>query len=121
MRLIDADALLQGLCEGDPSRMEDFYYNAIKEAPTVGMKVKEYAKHCRSPLKVLSAFNGKVLCFAFDEKKHLEIAEREISSVWAEITVTNSNFGNYAKPIMCAFVDGRIEYEKEMAKKAVNV
>lgn len=121
MRLIDADALLQGLCKGDPSRMEDFYYNAIKDAPTVGMKVKEYAKHCRSPLKVLSAYNSKVLCFAFDEKKHLEIAEREVVSVWAAITVTDSVFGNYAKPIMCAYVDGRIECEKEMAKKAVGV
>ena len=121
MRLIDADALMQRLCDGDPSRMEDFYYNAIKDAPTVGMKVKEYAKLCRSTLKVLSAYNGKVLCFVFDETKHLEIAEREITSVWAEIKVTDSSFGNYAKPIMCAFVDGRIEYEKEMAKKAVSV
>ena len=30
---IDREALLKRLCEGDPSRMEDFYYNAIAEAP----------------------------------------------------------------------------------------
>lgn len=81
------------------------------------MKVKEYAKFCKSPLKVLSAYNGKVLCFAFDERKHLEIAEREVDCVWADITVMNSGFGDYARPIMCAYVNGYTEYEKEMARK----
>ncbi len=81
------------------------------------MKVNEYIEFCKSPLKVLSAYNGKVLCFAFDKKKHLEIAEREILDVWADITVTNSVFGNYARPIMCCYVEGHQEYLKEKENK----
>ena len=64
MRLIDADALLQGLCDGDPSRMEDFYYNAIKDAPTVDIKTEvareifaEIEKYIQAELKTLSIFD----------------------------------------------------------------
>lgn len=35
MRLIDVDALLDKLCGDDPANMEDYYYNAIKESPTI--------------------------------------------------------------------------------------
>lgn len=83
------------------------------------LTVKEYAKLCRSPLKIMSAYNGKVLCREFDEKKHAEIAEREIVSVWAEITVSNGTFGNFAKPIMCAYVNGEVEYHVEIEKNKV--
>lgn len=31
---IDRKALLKGLCDDDPSHMEDYYYNAIVNAPT---------------------------------------------------------------------------------------
>ena len=30
---IDREALLKGLSDNDPSRMEDYYYNAIANAP----------------------------------------------------------------------------------------
>ena len=76
-----------------------------------------YEHHCKSDLKVLSAFNGKVLCRNFNPQKHVEIADREVHSVWAEIVVTTRcSFGNYAKPIICVYVDGRKEYEETVAK-----
>ena len=31
---IEREALLKRLCNDDPANMEDYYYNAIKEAPT---------------------------------------------------------------------------------------
>ena len=82
------------------------------------MTVSEfYKQYCHSELKVLSAFNGKVLCHNFNLKKHESIADREVSSVWAEIKVSaNLSFSNYAKPIICVYVDGRKEYEEEMMK-----
>ena len=40
MRLIDADVLLQRLCGDNPASMEDYYYNAIKDAPTVNIKTE---------------------------------------------------------------------------------
>ena len=57
------------------------------------MTVKEFYKYgCESDLKVLSGYNGKVLCRRFDPKKHTEIGEREISSYQAEEEVTRSGF-----------------------------
>ena len=35
MRLIDSDWLLDKLSGDNPANMEDYYYNAIKEAPTI--------------------------------------------------------------------------------------
>lgn len=74
----------------------------------------------KSPLKVLSAYNGKALCFAFDPKRqeHQKIRERQISCIWAELRVVKSGFGNNADTILCAFVDGNIEYEKEHRRKS---
>lgn len=81
------------------------------------MTVLEFSKICKSPLRCISAYNGKILCYEFNAKKHTEIGEREICDVWADIQVTDSSFGNYARPIMCVFVNGMAEYEKERAKK----
>lgn len=74
----------------------------------------------KSPLKVLSGYNGKVLCFAFDPKRqeHQKIGERRISCIWAELRVVKSGFGNNADTILCAFVDGGIEYETELRRKS---
>ena len=46
------------------------------------MTVKEFSEICHSPIKVMSAFNGKVLCYRYKPEKHTEIADREINSVW---------------------------------------
>lgn len=81
------------------------------------MKIKELAEECQSCLRVLSAYNGKVLCYRYDKEKHVEIGERELCSFWAEmITTKSTSFGNYAVPIVFAYADGAPEYDKEMAK-----
>lgn len=69
--------------------------------------------HCASVLKVLSAYNGKVLCRSFDPKKHTEIGKRELRSFWADMEVSRSGFSVYSHPIICCHADGRPEYEKE--------
>ena len=38
---IDRQALLKKLCDGDSSRMEDYYYNAIAEFPAADVVSKE--------------------------------------------------------------------------------
>lgn len=82
------------------------------------MTLSEFYKHyCKSELKVLSAFNGKVLCRNFNPNKHENIADREVHAVWAEVSVApHFTFGNYAEPIICVYVDGRKEYEETVKK-----
>ena len=83
------------------------------------MTVLELFNQCRvrSILKVMSGYNSKVLCQKFIPEKHLDIGKREVIATWADLTVTKAAFGNYAQPILCAFVDGSDEYEKEQRKK----
>lgn len=78
------------------------------------MTVAELYKDCRvkSILKVMSAYNMKVLCQNFNPEKHKDIGERRVSAVWAEILIQRSAFGNYAKPIMCVYADGLKEMEE---------
>lgn len=78
------------------------------------MTVDELSVLCRSELKVLSGYNGIVLCKSFDPKKHIKIGEREVISIWAECrTNKNMSYGNIAIPIVCVYAEGREEYEKE--------
>lgn len=70
----------------------------------------------RSPMKILSAYDGRVLCYNFnpEKEKHQVLGERRILDIWAEIKATqNVGYGNYAGVILCAYVDGAPEYEKE--------
>lgn len=46
-RYIDAYKLLKKLCDDDPSRMEDFYYNAISNAPTADVVSMEAYQQVR--------------------------------------------------------------------------
>lgn len=77
------------------------------------MTLAELAKVCRTCLKVMSAYNGKVLCFKYDNEKHTKYANREVLSVWADVTIADSGFENYARPIMCAYVEDLETYKKE--------
>lgn len=70
----------------------------------------------KSTFKIMSGYNGKVLCYRFNPDKHVEIGKREISSVWADIVVNGSGYGRNASPIICAYVDGTQEYEIERKK-----
>lgn len=78
------------------------------------MTLFELSEKCKvaSILKVMSAYNGKVLCHNFNPNKHKEIGERRVASVWAEIMVKNSGFDSYARPIICVYVDGLKEMEE---------
>ena len=64
-------------------------------------------------LTVKSGYNGKVLCYAFNPKKHEELAKREVLSMWADIKKTSNEPGAWAQPVICCFIDGAIEREKE--------
>ena len=71
----------------------------------------------KSPMKILSAYNGRVLCYNFnlENEKHQALGERIILDIWAEINVSKRlGFGNYADVILCAYVDGAPEYEKSV-------
>lgn len=78
------------------------------------MTVAELFEKCKvqSVLKVMSGYNGKVLCHDFNPKKHVEIGCRRVECIWADIAVKESGFGHYAKPIMCVYADGLKEMEE---------
>ena len=79
-----------------------------------GLTVQMLAKMSYTGIKVMSGYNGKLLCKRFDEKKHPHIADRVVTSVWAEIVASKSMcFDNIAMPILCVFVNGKKEYEEE--------
>lgn len=74
------------------------------------LTVGDFAKICKTDIKVMSGFNGKVLCKRFDPKKHTEIANREIVSVWSEIEASKSSgYRNFAYTNICVFVNGAKE------------
>lgn len=83
------------------------------------MTVAELFNKCKvqSTLKVMSAFNGKVLCHNFNPEKHKEIGERCVHAVWADIAVRETGFEHYARPIMCVYADGIKEMEEATNEK----
>lgn len=80
--------------------------------------VDDFKKMAHGTLEVKSAYNGKVLCKNYEPKKHKDIGERVITSIWSEIRATKcEGFYNSARPIICVFVLGDKEYEEELRKK----
>lgn len=81
------------------------------------MTVLEMYQQCKiqSNLKVMSGYNGKVLCHNFNPNndKHKEIGKREILSLWADIVTVGHGYSSYARPVMCAYVDGVKEWREE--------
>lgn len=78
------------------------------------MKLKEFGEIAHGRIKVRSAYNGKILARNFDPERHANIADREVSTVWAEVEATKSAaFSNIALPILCVYVNGREEYFQE--------
>lgn len=75
------------------------------------MTVREFSDLCHSKIKVMSAYNGKILCKTFNSEKHTEIGEREVISIWCEIEATKpSGYYNIALPVMCVYANGAKEY-----------
>lgn len=94
---IDREAAMAAILSEPPS-VEQFYTGC----------------NCRSCLKVLSGRTGRVLTPQYKQEKHAEtVGKMKILSVWAELQVTNSGFGNYCRPIMCCYVSDRGD-ENEM-------
>lgn len=85
------------------------------------MTIAEFNEVNEAPLKVMSGYNGKILCKRYNGSKenHVEeIGNREISRVWCEIEISKpTGFGNIGVPIMCCYVDGNVEYAQEIAKR----
>ena len=76
------------------------------EALTVG----DFAKICRTDIKVMSGFNGEVLCERFNPRTHTEISGREIISIWSEIRASKPiGYSNAAFAEICVYVDGELE------------
>lgn len=44
---IEREVLLKRLCDNDPANMEDYYYNAIKEAPAADVVEVARCKDCQ--------------------------------------------------------------------------
>lgn len=68
------------------------------------MDLKELSEMTETKIKVLDARSGKVLCHAYDPNKHTDLSDRDVRIFWADIQVVKSVFGDYARPIICAYV-----------------
>lgn len=73
------------------------------------MTVAELEKVAHTSLKVMSAYNGKVLCHRFDPNTHKEIGEREVKSVWADLRILDGAFSKQCTPLLCVYADGAPE------------
>lgn len=73
------------------------------------MTVAELARVAQTSMKVMSAYNGKVLCHRFDPEKHPSIGEREVSSVWADLRILDGAFSKQCTPMLCVYADGTEE------------
>ena len=75
------------------------------------MKVKEFYKYIKAPLKIISGFNGKVLCRNYQPRLHDEkFGDRIITNVWSEVEIKDKPFGNVITPIIVCYVHGDVEY-----------
>lgn len=72
-------------------------------------------------LVVYSGYNGKLLCKNYDpnKKAHKEIAHRLVTSVWAGIQKYHKTYPNddTIYPVLCCYVLGDEEYNKEQKLK----
>lgn len=83
------------------------------------MTVFELNKLSQVPLEVKSGYNGKILCKAFNKDKNAAVGDRLVLSMWPEIKIPNGQtFANYARPVICVYVAGEIEYLQDQEKKA---
>ena len=69
-RYIDAEKLLKKLCDDDPSRMEDFYYNAILEAPTADVEEVKHGYFIRNERNIpkMKVFHEKGYASSMNNK-----------------------------------------------------
>ena len=85
--------------------------------PRRDITVQDIYEMIHSDMYVLSGFNGKVLARPYRASKHFEtIGKRIVIDMWAELKVIKNVFGNTARPIICVYVDGSVEYEERVKK-----
>lgn len=65
---IEREALLDRLCGDDPSRMEDYYYNAIKDVPAADVVKVVRCKDCK---------HSGMYAFGCGDREHLACLEIE--------------------------------------------
>ena len=72
---------------------------------------------CGTPIWVVSAFNGKVLCKGFKDsnKKHEAIGQREVVRIDAKQRIMGG-VGSFAVPYISLSVDGFEEWQKARRK-----
>lgn len=75
------------------------------------MTLAEFASLCTTPVCVKSGFNGKILCFKFNPKKHTTLGEREVLSAWADIQVS-SHWQGHAQSVIMVYINGKPEREE---------
>lgn len=80
------------------------------------MTLAEFASVCQTTVCAKSAFNGKILCWAFNPQKHVDLGKREVVSAWSEFKVENTGFSSFARSTIMVFVDGTLECEKAFAE-----
>lgn len=73
------------------------------------MKVAELAKVAGTSIKVISAYNDKVLCHRFNPEKHKEIGEREVRGVWADCKSSSLGYHKTIHLMLCVYADGSKE------------
>lgn len=66
---IDRDALLKDICGNEPSHMEDYYFNAIANAPTADVVEVVRCKDCKENPTYIRA-KGMVWCRKFRTDVH---------------------------------------------------
>ena len=77
------------------------------------LTVGDFAKICQTDIKVMSGFNGKILCKRFNPEKHTEIAKREVVTVWSEIRANKAmGYNNAAFAEICVYVNGKKECDE---------
>ena len=80
------------------------------------MNLGQFSEITHGEIKVLSGYNGKVLCKRFDIKKHEELSAREVLDVWSDLKIAPALREGHVYSIICVYVDGTREWEKEKSK-----
>lgn len=78
----------------------------------------QLTNHARTTICAMSAFNGKILCKKFDPKKHPDLADREVISVWPSLKICKGIFGDSAQPVIECYLQGSPEYNKTFGRPA---
>jgi hypothetical protein len=69
------------------------------------MTIKQLYAFTKCSIKILDGRNDKVLCYSYKPDRHGHLSDREVLSIWAEISVKNGGFDSFARPVICVYVE----------------